>query len=218
MAYRTIRLGSPPGKDVEAWMRGIHKYLRSLDTFFDKPTIVRRTFGPGKKKVVAEFQRRAGIEVSGIIGPKTQAAIKPYLDQYARELLKEEPPLKLIPPFQGFASLHKSLLPLFSLGRHMGLGDGPGMSSGTYNPNSRLPSGARSDHAYYPSWAFDLDTDPGGPAGWDNPAARKFFNEAIGRPEVEYVILGPWIWYRGRGIHTYTGGGHFNHVHVSGRH
>jgi len=218
LSQRTIRLGVLPGKDVEAWMRAVHRVLGvgSLTTFASKPTVWRRSFGPLKKRQVAAAQRKLAMEVSGMIGPATQSVLTPYLDGYARALLEPGKP-KLVEPWQGWDSLHRSLWPAYSLGRNLRLGDGSGQSSGTYNPASRLPSGARSDHAYNPAWAFDLDTDPDGPAGWDSPVAQKFFHEMIGRPEVSYVICGPWIWSRDRGLRAYLYGGHFNHIHVSGR-
>jgi hypothetical protein len=93
-----------------------------------------------------------------------------------------------------------------------------GMSDlGTYNPASKLPSGAPSDHAVYPAAAFDLGIDPD--TGWDNDVARSYFLSLVGNPRVNYLILGDKIWSRARaseGIRSYSGGGHANHVHVSG--
>lgn len=121
-------------------------------------------------------------------------------------------PLPEIVPIQGWSSLHSSLHQDFSLGRNMGLSD-----LGTYNENSNLPSGAPSDHAVWPAYAFDLGVEPD--TGWNNDVGRSFFLTMMGKPEVEYVILGNRIWSRPRaseGIRSYYGGGHDNHVHVSG--
>lgn len=85
---------------------------------------------------------------------------------------------------------------------------------GTYNSTSKLPSGRPSDHARYPSRAFDAGFSP--ETGYNNPQARRFFNEMIGRPGVHYVILGNKIWSTDQGLHPYKYGGHEGHVHVSG--
>lgn len=115
----------------------------------------------------------------------------------------------MIEPRQGWSSLSPSLHAAFSLGRSMGLSD-----LGTYNPASRLPGGGVSDHAQSPALAFDLGVTPA--IGMAHPTGRVFFEAMIGRPEVNYVILGDTIWSRDRGRHRYTAGGHMNHVHVSG--
>lgn len=114
----------------------------------------------------------------------------------------------LVEPKQGFASLERSLWPAYSLGRRLGLAD-----RGTYNPSATLPEGGKSDHAYYPARAFDLGFLP--PVGYLHPIARTFFEAMIGRPEVNYVILGDVLWSQARGRRRYTAGGHLDHVHVS---
>ena len=212
LSQRTIRLGVLPGKDIEAWMRAVHRVLGvgSLTTFASKPTVWRRSFGPLKKRQVAAAQRKLAMEVSGMIGPGAQSALTPYLDAYARGLLLEPAKPKLVAPTQGFGSLDRRLWDAYSFGRGLGLSD-----LGTYNPASTLPGGGRSDHAYLPARAFDLGVEPD--TGYRNPAGRKFFDEMIGRPEVEYVILGDRIWSRSRGLRPYTAGNHANHAHVSGR-
>jgi len=121
----------------------------------------------------------------------------------------------LIEPYQGFGSLDSSLWEIYTLGREMGLNDGPGYASGTYNPGSTLPSGAPSDHAVGPpAFAFDLDIGPD--TGFQNVPARNFFWAATHDPRVEYVILGYQIWSQSQGLHSYGSGDHMNHVHVSG--
>ena len=151
---------------------------------------------------------------SGNMGQGTFDALWQYADGYSKWVYRiwsapKPLPVELIEPNQGFASLTPSLREDFSLGRHMGLTD-----LGTYNPSSRLPSGAPSDHAVWPAFAFDLGFSP--QTGYANPLARTFFDAMIGRPEVEYVILGEKIWSRSQGLHSYTSGGHEGHVHTSG--
>jgi hypothetical protein len=97
------------------------------------------------------------------------------------------------------------------VGRHrFGLTD-----LGTYNPASRLPSGAPSDHAVHPAMAFDLGITPA--TGWANLKARAYVLWAAHQGEVEYVILGDRIYFGATSWRRYTAGGHLNHVHVSGR-
>jgi hypothetical protein len=92
---------------------------------------------------------------------------------------------------------------------------------GTYNPRSTLPGGGKSDHAYYPAWAFDLGR-PGwrGLWGFGYLAARRLANlyvehaYALG---IEYVIVGRRIWSRTNGWRAYNADrSHDWHVHVSG--
>ncbi len=191
-------------------MRAVHRVLGvgSLTTFASKPAVWRRSFGPVKKRQVAAAQRKLAAEANGMIGPATQSALTPYLDAYARGLLKPAPPdVKLTAPTQGFGSLSRKLWWVFSLGRGMGLSD-----LGTFNPQSRLPSGAPSDHAVFPARAFDL-----GFSRLTRAAADRFFDELTGHPDVEYVIMEQKIWSRSRGLRVYTSGGHETHIHVSGR-
>jgi hypothetical protein len=83
---------------------------------------------------------------------------------------------------------------------------------GTYNPSSRLPSGALSDHAVYPAYAFDL-----GFAADTRQAARDYADMVVRDANVEYVILESRIWTRQSGSwRQYSHGGHETHVHVSG--
>jgi len=218
---RSLRRGSV-GAAVEAAKRAVFRWqgVGNLSKLVKQPKAVRRTFGPFFATHVKRFQKAKGLTPDGVIGPSTWKALSPYLDSYAKDLLDSESIIKpvndLIAPYQGFGSLHSSLWPAYTIGRKFGLLDGPGLASGTYNPASRLPGGGLSDHAYLPAYAFDLAVEP--KTGWDNPNARKFFQEMIGRPEINYVILGDRIWSRSRGLHAYTSGGHENHVHVSGVH
>lgn len=84
---------------------------------------------------------------------------------------------------------------------------------GTYNPNSRLPSGLPSDHAKYPAHALDAGFNPNDEASKDG--AIRFAQAMIGREGIHYVILGNQIWSTDKGLHPYLYGGHGSHVHVS---
>jgi hypothetical protein len=190
--------------------------------FFPKPPGgFDEVYNEKTEKAVEVFQRFSDIQPTGQFGQATLDAMWAFADAYSKyryRLLKVPPPPvtpsppTLIGPNQGFDSLHRSLHQAFSEGRRSGFSD-----LGTYNPDSNLPSGAPSDHAVYPAMAFDLGIEPD--TGWKNLPARQFFYSMMGRPEVEYVILGDRIWSRPRaseGIRPYTSGGHWNHIHVSG--
>lgn len=215
MLTRTLRIGMV-GKDVEAHKRGAARALCGgrLAVLMAQLPLVRRTFGPFFQVTVKQVQKLAAIPQTGVIGPATHDVLLDHMDAKALALLAEYAESvrpKLIEPNQGFGSLRQSLWEAFSIGRRLGLSD-----LGTFNPASTLPSGGPSDHAVYPAAAFDLGIDPD--TGWDNETARGYVVGIVGRPEIEYVILGSRIWTNdGRGWHAYTGGGHFNHVHVSGR-
>jgi hypothetical protein len=214
MLTRTLKLGMV-GADVEAHKRAAARALGNgrLTTLMSQTPLVRRTFGPFFQTTVKRIQALEGIPQSGVIGPATHDVLLDHMDEKAMALLAEyeasvKP--KLVEPRQGFASLHESLWEPYSIGRRLGLTD-----LGTHNPASRLPSGAPSDHAVYPAFAFDLGVDPDN--GWRNDTGRRFAEQMAGYPGIEYVILGDQIWTSdGRGWHIYTGGGHLNHVHVSG--
>lgn len=205
------------GKDVEAVKRAVHRYLRNggLAAMAVQSSSVKQTFGPFFEASVKKAQKKAGLVVDGRVGKKMEVVLRNAgaFDAKANQLLveyaRESKKVVLVEPKQGFSSLRKDLWEAYSIGRHMGLSD-----LGTYNPQSTLPSGGPSDHSVFPAAAFDLGIEPD--TGWNNLVARKFFNSMVGRPEVEYVILGDRIWSVGRGLRTYTAGGHLNHVHVSG--
>jgi len=241
-AVEKDRTPSPPGPDVKAIKRAISHAQRFLpwspeewDDIYDD--VIAHGDGSGiDRSGVSGFQQQMGIEPTGWVGEATFEALRtclipskpgvshagePVFDSVCLDLLHqaaelpapgELPTLKpghLIEPKQGFDSLHPSLHEAYSLGRTMGLSD-----LGTYNPASTLPGGGKSDHAFFPAWAFDLGIEPD--TGFANPVARAFFEAMVDRPDVEYVILGDKIWSRSRGLHAYTAGGHLNHVHLSG--
>ena len=189
----TLRLGSP-GKAVSIAKQGVHHWnaKKGNTTPF---------YGPFFLPLVKAFQEAHGIPQSGVIGPATWADLMRHIPATAKAQLPQ-----II--FPGSASLHPSLWEAQRIGFAAGLSD-----LGTYNPASRLPSGRLSDHAVYPAYAFDLGIEPD--TGWNNLKARAYVQRIVGRPEIEYVILGNRIWTR-RGFGSYTAGGHLNHVHVSG--
>ena len=184
-------------------------------TSFNKQTLERRrTWNVQKMDWLKKFERSLGdpYSVDGIYGRAVHEKLEPHFDALATQMMKDwkPPPPPLIEPAQGFDSLHQSMWSIYSLGRNMHLFD-----LGTWNPRSTLPSGAKSDHAVYPAYAFDLGFDPD--IGWEHDVARSYFYAALHRPEVEYVILGSKIGFRRTGTVQYYGsGGHYNHVHVSG--
>lgn len=216
--------GPSRGRDVKDFVkRTLHRYGNQKpvgDRFFPKPAAgFDDVYNEKTAEAIQVLQRLERIRpVTGNFGQPTLDALWEYADAYAKAVYrawtapKPKPTLpELIEPVQGFASLHPSLREAYSLGRHMGLSD-----LGTYNPSSRLPSGARSDHAVYPAMAFDLGVEPD--TGYANPVGRAFFHAMIGRPEISYVILGDRIASAARGweLRLYSSGGHGNHAHASG--
>lgn len=210
---RVLRDGDQ-GIDVEGVGRAYCRagVMLPIAVFHNLPVPIKRKFGFRKVSAQKKLEARWGQVKDGVYDKKAHERLLPSFDAYAKALMLawEPPPPPVVAPKQGFHSLSPALWEGFSLGRRMGLTD-----LGTYNPSSTLPSGAKSDHAYWPARAFDLGFSP--QIGWDNLNARAFFNSMVERPEVEYVILGNKIWSRDAGLHAYTGGGHDGHVHVSQR-
>ncbi len=174
----------------------------------------RRTWNTQKMDWLKKYETKLGdpFSVDGIYGRAVHERLESHFDDLATKYMAEwkPPPPPLVEPVQGWAYLHSSLWDIYSVGRRMDLFD-----LGTYNPASRLPSGAPSDHAVFPPYAFDLGFDPD--TGYEHDIARAFFGICMRRPEVEYVILGNRIGTRRTGLINYYGyGGHSNHVHVSG--
>lgn len=140
-----------------------------------------------------------------------------YATLLARYLRKHK---KLVEPVQGWDSLHEDLHLAYSMGRVRGFTD-----LGTYNPASRLPSGAPSDHSVKPAWAFDLGRNNRFfNKGWNYLVARRlalFYVKNYLALNIEYVILGDRIWSRSKPYWHALGTGdtsHQWHLHVSGHH
>jgi hypothetical protein len=229
------------GKDVEAAKRAVYRAMGrgELSSFVKKPDAVRRFYGWGFAKVVRQLQKNNKLPITGKIDDKTYAWLKrnKWYDQAALDLEREwwkeeearlekkrlaaekaaaEKKMKELAakytPNQGWRSLHSSLHKAYTIGRSYGFSD-----LGTYNGASLLPSGARSDHAVYPAFAFDLGIDPD--LGWYHEKARQYVQHLANNAYelgVEYVILGDKIWSRYNGWGYYGSGGHMNHIHVSG--
>jgi len=216
------------GYDVEATKRAVYRLLNNgpkWTGFIAQSPKAKKTFGKvfAKDLTLAQRQLTAG-RTEGVLDESTLRALEDAgaFDGQARALwiLQYAPPPlpALIEPKQGFGSLDRSLWRAYTMGREKKLVD-----EGTYNPRSILPrSGKPSDHATSrldgkiepPAVAFDMGFTPA--TGYNHPVARSFFEEMIGRPEVNYVILGTKIWSVERGLHDYTSGGHESHVHTSG--
>lgn len=227
-----LRLGDH-GTLVNAAKRAVYRTLGSPSKWkgFAAQTVEqRRTFGHAFRDDLTLAQRaRSAGRTEGVFDEPTLRALEQAgFDAEARRLWlawrPAPPPVPpLVEPYQGFGSLVDDLWRPFTIGRGMGLKDGPGTASGTYNPASRLPSGAASDHATsrldgrvgMPACAFDLDI--GLHVGYQNPLARAFFQKMCGRAGVHYVILGDRIWSTEKGFHAYgDSASHSNHVHTSG--
>lgn len=203
------------GIDVDGHGGAMHLYLQDgqFDEYKKQPEKVRQTFGVAKRTLAKKCAEKADLPQYGVVGPALFAKMfdaGAYTPRGSHLLKEYEESLKpkLIEPNQGWHSLDSSLWKVYSMGRSMGLSD-----LGTYNPQSVLPSGRKSDHAVYPAVAFDLGIDPD--TGWNNIKARTYVQRAIRDPEVEYIILGSKIWTKW-GLGNYYNGGHMNHIHVSG--
>lgn len=204
------------GPDVEAVGRALcrAKCFINIRIFNRAPKKWRQNFGTRKVAALRKFEAKKALAKDGKYGSKDHLRLARYFDGKAVDLMKsykppppKPPPVPQIEPNQGWRSLVPSLWGEYSLARSLGLSD-----LGTYNPASRLPSGARSDHAQYPAQAFDVGFWP-----YPNRAAFNFFNEMAGDDDVDYVIYGSMIWSRSSGLHRYNYGGHYNHIHVSAR-
>jgi hypothetical protein len=216
--------GPSKGRDVKDFVkRTLHRMPAQLglgENFFPVPPGgFDDVYNRKTEEAIEVIQKWFSLKATGQMGKPTFDILWTHADNYSKYAYrlwsapKPKPiPPPLVEPNQGYASLHQSLWVPYSRGRQAGMSD-----LGTHNPDSNLPSGAPSDHAVYPAMAFDLGIDPD--TGWQNDVARTYFYSMMGDPAVEYLILGTKIWSRPRaseGIRTYTGGGHENHVHVSG--
>lgn len=159
-------------------------------------------YGKGRWEKIRGTRVPAGLPHAG-----EYALDGPALNMIQDEYAALHPPPPVVMPV---ASLHHSLWDAYAEALRT-----PGLFSlGTYNPASRLPSGLPSDHAVYPAYAFDIGFNPD--VGWQHPVARPYAEKTAKRWEVEYVILGNMIHIDG-GWRTFRGGGHLDHIHVSGR-
>lgn len=125
----------------------------------------------------------------------------------------------LVRPNQGFASLSSKLHLAYSMGRKRGFTD-----LGTHNPNSTLPGGGKSDHAHWPSLAYDLGRKNNFfNKGWNYLVARRYANllwkERVAL-KINYIILGKKIISRSNPTwHPYNANNsHMTHIHVSAIH
>lgn len=214
---RTIAKIGTSGADVEALTRASFRYLEDwagLASFDKQPARRKRRYDRWDRDRVKRIQKLADLPQTGVIGPYTFGVLVDHMDiraralyvQYARSVKPK--PARLVEPQQGFGALHQVLWPAFSEGRRRGLTD-----LGVYNP-SAANKAMNSDHAVYPSFAFDLGFSP--QTGWQHLKARAFAIWTAGRPEVRYTILGDRIYssrYKVWG--RYYRGGHLGHVHVS---
>jgi hypothetical protein len=213
---RVLSLGAT-GSDCEGVARALIREGSAGVTLtaFNKQTQERRrTWNTQHQDWLKKYERKLGepFSVDGVYGRGVHEELEPHFDSLAAKLMADwrPPPPPLIEPEQGFHRLHESLWDIYSVGRRMDLFD-----LGCWNPRSTLPSGAKSDHAVYPAFAFDLGFDPD--IGFEHDIARAFFYIALKRVAVEYVILGNRIGFRRTGtVQFYGSGGHLNHVHVSG--
>lgn len=206
------------GPDVDAVGRALARagVFMPIRVYNRLPKKMREKMGPRKIKALLKFKARKALKnkKKPVYDEITHKRLLRYFDGKAHDSYREyhpapppPPPPVLVEPNQGWNSLAKYLWDEYSAGRNAGMSD-----LGTYNPASRLPSGRPSDHAVYPARAFDLGFSP-----YPNRVAYNFFKEMAGDPEINYVIYGSLIWSRARGLHRYTSGGHYNHVHISGR-
>ena len=190
------RMGKMP------WRQFDQHYNAELEAALDEIDPGNNGYGKGRWELVRKTRVPVGLPHEGeyaLDGP----AVNLIRDEY---VALHPPPPAVIP----VASLHYSLWDAYGEAIRT-----PGLFSlGTYNPDSRLPSGLPSDHAVYPAYAFDIGFDPD--LGWAHPVARPYAERTAKRYEVEYVILGNRIHIDGV-WRAYSGGGHGNHVHVSGR-
>lgn len=207
------------GPDCEAVGRALIRakcYKMPIRVYNRMPTKWKQTMGKRRMDALMKFKAKKALKnkKKRVYDEYSHRRLLRYFDGKAHDLYRQcktpppPPVFEMVEPNQGWNSLSKYLWDEYSLGRSKyGLSD-----LGTYNPASRLPSGGPSDHAHYPADAFDLGFSP-----YPNKNAYEFFKEMEGDPEIEYVIYGSLIWSRSRGLHKYSYGGHYNHVHTSGR-
>lgn len=221
---RRLREGDE-GVDVEGVGRALARagYLSGLAAFMAKAPGFRRSYNASKAKAVRLLQHDNDLPATGVYNLVTHKALrrtraKANAKEWAFDLkakalmdayVKEPAPPKLVEPNQGWDSLHKSLWRAYAVAR----AEPWATDLGTYNPASRLPSGAPSDHAVLPAMAFDIGGFTGGSS---NAKAVALFHKLRVLPDVEYVLLGR-LYGTNTGVRPFYGGGHDTHIHVSGR-
>jgi len=207
------------GPDCEAVGRALIRakyYKMPIRVFNRMPKKWKQTMGKRRMDALIKFKNKKALKnkTKRVYDEYAHKRLLRYFDGKAHDLYRQcktpppKPIYKMAEPRQGWNSLVKYLWDEYSLGVSVY----KMYDLGTYNPASRLPSGRRSDHAFYPAKAFDLGFRP-----YPNKNAYLFFKEMNGDPEIEYVIYGNLIWSRSKGLHKYSYGGHTNHVHTSGR-
>jgi peptidoglycan hydrolase-like protein with peptidoglycan-binding domain len=159
-------------------------------------------YGPQSRAAVRAYQARHGLTVDGIVGPQTLS----HLGITRRSSGHDH---QGGGSASGPASISRSLWDELAIAKRMGLR----LISG-YRPGATIAGGGggASDHARYPSRAIDV---AGSPA-----AMRQFARRIAGRAQIKYIIyspLGMWGNWSGswRPVSGSTLADHYSHVHVS---
>ena len=207
------------GPDAEAVGRALIRakcYKMPIKVYNRMPLKWKRNMGKRRMDALMKFKAKKALKNKNkrVYDQIAHKRLLRYFDGKSHDLYRQckvpppPPVFEWVKPNQGWNSLVKYMWDEYSIARSLHkLTD-----LGTYNPASRLPSGRPSDHAKYPARAMDL-----GFSGYPHREAYNFFKDMMGEPEVEYVIYGNMIWSRASGLHHYGYGGHYNHIHVSGR-
>jgi hypothetical protein len=157
-------------------------------------------YGPQSRAAIRAYQARHGLTVDGIVGPQTLSHLgitRRSSDHHHHGGGASGP-----------ASISRSLWDELAIAKSMGLR----LISG-YRPGATIAGGGgSSDHARYPSRAIDV---AGSPA-----AMRQFARRIAGRGQIKYIIyspLGIWGSWNGswRPVSGSTLADHYSHVHVS---
>lgn len=146
---RLLQLTTPPlsGADVRDLQRDLAALGATGAT--GAPLTADGSFGPGTDQAARDFQRSVGLEPSGVVGPKTQAAIDRALarasasDQAASELLDAWPGryLRLTSPRLQGEDVQTFQARLAGLG-YRGTGGAPLVADGWWGPDTDLAARA----------------------------------------------------------------------------